>query len=122
MLGNSKSNCPTCNSTRLRRYGIRKCKRFLVQRYKCKDCKKCCCERLDDYLKMQYEDEMIESAVRLFKMGLSTRQIKEKMPELVSNTSIWKWVKKYVANPQFQRNASHRQEIRDKISLTLRGK
>jgi transposase len=71
---------------------------------------------------MKSDDEVIKQAVKLFQKGYSSRQISDKLGIEVRHTSIINWIKKFVKNPNFQVNASDRQEVRDKISQTLRGR
>jgi transposase-like protein len=119
---NKRSNCPKCGSMNSLRHGIRRCIGFNVQRFKCIDCSKYFCERPDAYLKLKKRDDIIEKALQLFQKGYSSRQIIDRLEISVKHTSVINWIKRLDRNPKFQKNASDRQEVRDKISLTLRGK
>jgi transposase-like protein len=120
--GNKNYNCPNCGSRNTRTHCKRICINFVVQRYKCLDCLKYFCDRDPNYLRMKNEDSTVKHAIILFQKGYSSRQISNKLGVDVKHTSIIEWIKKFVKNPNFQVNASDRQEVRDKISLTLRGR
>lgn len=114
--------CNQCGSMTLRKYGIRQNKGFWVQRFRCKDCGKSTMDRTSEFAKLKYDDEFVEQTIKYSLQGYSSRQIQKKLKIHVPHTTIIEWIKRFIINPNFQVNASHRQEVRDKISLTLRGK
>jgi len=57
------TTCPECGTFRLWKYGIRKNKRSIFQKYRCKDCKRQFIN--DDFLWMQTPKEAVSTAVRL---------------------------------------------------------
>jgi len=114
--------CKNCDSPHLVKTGKRYNQGFWVQRFRCKDCFVSCCDRTDEFLIMKSDDEFIEDAVKLHHQGFSSYQIEKKLNYVVSNKSIIQWIHKFVNIPKFQKNASHRKEVRAKISATLKNK
>jgi len=91
--------CPHCKSKSVIKWCKRKTlNRGLIQRYKCKDCKKCF--TVDDgFFRMRNSPQKITLCIDLFFRGISTRKVQEHLqafyPENSSWVSIYNWVIKY---------------------------
>lgn len=96
--GVDRMNCCYCNSSRVWKYGIRKNKRGLFQKYKCKDCKKQFID--DDFLHMQTRKEVVAFAIRLWRKGLSLTWIAEEIRIVYgvnrNPTVVCFWVKRFI--------------------------
>lgn len=115
----NRNFCPYCESKDFVFFGNRYNECGIVQRYRCNDCSKTFTNRKDEFLRMKYDEEKIAEAVNLFLKGLSSRQIRKKLKISASHKSIISWVTKYMQNPKFDINASHRPEVRERIALSL---
>ena len=92
------SVCPSCNSERFVKHGIRKNKNYAIQRYYCKDCHKWFSFNLG-FEKMRASPQVITSAMQLYFTGESLRNV-QKFIQLqgvnVSHQAIHNWIKKYI--------------------------
>jgi transposase-like protein/predicted RNA-binding Zn-ribbon protein involved in translation (DUF1610 family) len=94
-----KNICLNCGSENVIKWTKRKTQnRGLIQRYKCKDCKKTF--TIDDgFFRMRNHPKKITCAMDLFYRGVSTRKVQEHFkafyPHNSSHKSVYKWVVKY---------------------------
>lgn len=90
--------CPKCQSVNIVKHGIRHNKKFDLQRYSCRDCKKRFSFNLG-FDKMKSDPKTITSAMQLYFTGESLRNV-QKFLRLqgveVSHKTVYYWVKKYV--------------------------
>ena len=117
-------NCPRCNSPNVVKNGLRIQTHTICQRYHCSDCNKRFINRKIQFLKMKYNEEIIKRALELFNLKLSTRQIAKTL-EIeynlkFNNRAVHSWIKKYIPNPSFLINGSHRPEVNQAISKGLK--
>lgn len=95
----NKIICPFCNKENIKRDGKRKTKnRGLIQRYKCRECKKRFI--LDDgFFRMRNHPNKITCAIDLFYRGVSTRKVQEHFhafyPHNSDHSTILRWIRKY---------------------------
>ena len=114
------SSCPYCESKDFVKFCYRYNENGIVARFRCKNCKKTFIDRRDEFKKMKFDEEKISKAVWLYLSGMSSRQIKKKLKINATHKTIIKWSKRYIQNPEYQINASHRSEIRQKIAIGLK--
>lgn len=115
------TECPYCGGILVKngkRYNIY----FYVQRFRCKNCIRTCMDRTDEFKGFVFEDEIIQEVVRLARTGNSSRQIQRILKLGISHKTLVDWMNRFIINPNFQVNGSHRPEIREKISITLKSK
>ena len=68
---------PKCNSFRTKKYGMRKNKRGMFQKFYCKDCVR---QFIDnDFLWMQTPKHVVSFALRLWKKSVKPSEITEEM-------------------------------------------
>ncbi len=94
-----KNICPFCKSENVIKWTKRKTQnRGIIQRYKCKDCKKTFTKD-DGFFRMRNNPNKITCALDLFYRGVSTRKVQEHfkafLPHNSSNVSVYNWVVKY---------------------------
>lgn len=92
------TTCPDCRSIRIKKYGIRKNKRGVFQRYKCRNCRRQFIE--DDFLHMQTCKEAVATAVRLkTKSSMSAEKVVEEVEIIYgvkrSSRTVFVWIHKY---------------------------
>lgn len=113
-------NCKSCGSPDVIKNGIRLNLICPQQKYHCKNCGKNFITRKSQFLKMRYRDDIIKRALELYHMKLSTRQISKTLENeykmKLNSHSVYLWIKKYIPNPKFKHNGSHRPEIASMIS------
>lgn len=94
-----KKVCRYCKSTKIIKKGKRKTReRELIQRYKCKDCKKRFV--LDEgFFRMRNDERKITLCLDLYFRGISLRRLQEHLkafhPSNASYVSIYDWITKY---------------------------
>jgi len=93
------TTCPKCNTFRIKKYGKRKNKRGIFQRFRCKSCRTCFID--DDFLHMQTPKKAVSFAIRMrTKTTLSCKQIMEEVEKLFGikrcATAIYYWLKKFL--------------------------
>jgi len=90
--------CPTCNSSKIVKHGIRHNKYGDIQRFFCKDCGKWFVINIG-FEGMKARPEVITSAMQLYFTGESLRNV-QKFLRLqgvnVSHVAVYKWIQKYV--------------------------
>ena len=92
------TTCPECMSFRIKKYGWRKNKRGLFQKYKCKSCGKQFID--DDFLWMQTPKEVVAFAIRLWRRGLRPSWIVQEIRIVYrierSVYALFYWIKKFL--------------------------
>ena len=92
------TTCPKCGTFRIKKYGKRKNKRGVFQKYKCKSCKK---QFIDnDFLWMQTPKEAVSTAVRLkTKSSMSAEIVMEEIKKIYGikrcSSIVFVWISKY---------------------------
>jgi len=124
ILPNNLIKCVSCNSYNLKKNGFRINTSCPVQIYYCLSCGKKFTARKQQFYKMKSHEQVINRAIELFKMRISTRQISKTLEiefkVKISNKSITNWIHKFVDNPNFLINGSHRPEVNQNISKGLK--
>ncbi len=92
------TTCPKCGTFRIKKYGFRKNKRGVFQKFKCKSCKK---QFIDDnFLWMQTPKEAVSTAVRLkTKSSMSAELVMEEIEKIYGikrcSSLVFVWIDKY---------------------------
>lgn len=86
--------CPKCSNVMIVKHGFRKNKKFLVQRYSCKNCNKRFSKNVYNY-RMRNSEDLIKKAINFRKEKFSYEQIAKKLNNEVSRQTIFHWIKKY---------------------------
>ena len=92
------TTCPECRSFRIKKYGKRKNKRGIFQKYICKSCKKQFIE--DDFLWMQTPKEAVATAIRLkTKSSMPAELVMEEIEKIYGvkrcSSIVFVWISKY---------------------------
>lgn len=92
------STCPICQSDKIEKFGVRRNKNTIIQRFRCKTC-----ERTFNlnfrFERMRSDPKAITTAMQLYFSGESLRNTKlalKMMGISVSHVTIYKWIGKYV--------------------------
>ncbi|HEV2119435.1 MAG TPA: DDE-type integrase/transposase/recombinase [Candidatus Bathyarchaeia archaeon] len=95
----SVTHCPSCNSEKIVKHGVRHNQSGDIQRWSCKDCGKWFTINLG-FEKMKATPQAVTSAMQLYFTGESFRNV-QKFLRLqgvnVSHVTIHSWIRKYVA-------------------------
>jgi transposase-like protein len=92
------TTCPKCGTFRIKKYGFRKNKRGVFQKFRCKSCKK---QFIDDnFLWMQTPKEAVSTAVRLkTKSSMSAELVMEEIEKIYGikrcPSLVFVWIDKY---------------------------
>lgn len=92
------TTCPDCGTIRIKKYGFRKNKRGIFQKYRCKNCGRQFIE--DDFLWMQTPKEAVATAVRLkTKSSMSAEIVMEEIEKIYGvkrcSSIVFVWLSKY---------------------------
>jgi len=91
------TNCPVCDSTDLKKSGVRRNKNTEIQRYTCLDCGKRFSVNIG-FEKMKHNPKAITAAMQLYFSGESLRNTQRSLKLLgadVSHQTISNWITKY---------------------------
>ncbi|MGD6805961.1 MAG: DDE-type integrase/transposase/recombinase [Candidatus Bathyarchaeia archaeon] len=91
--------CPSCNSTHLKKNGVRHNKCGDIKRYMCLDCHKTFSINLG-FERMKHNPQAITTAMQLYFNGESLRNTMRSLELLgidVSHQTVYNWIKKYIA-------------------------
>ncbi len=91
------TNCPGCNSTNLKKSGVRRNKNTDIQRYTCLDCGKRFSINIG-FEKMKHNPKTITAAMQLYFSGESLRNTQHSLKLIgadVSHQTISNWIEKY---------------------------
>lgn len=90
-------SCSFCHSKNIKKYGIRKNKHTVIQRFLCVDCHKTFSMNLG-FEKMKHNPKGITTAMQLYFSGESLRNVSKSLKLLgmdVTHQTIYNWIKKY---------------------------
>lgn len=93
------TNCLTCGSPNLKKFGVRRNKCGDIQRFACLDCKRTFSVNLG-FERMKHSPQAVTSAMQLYFSGESLRNTQRSLRLLwiqVSHQTIYKWIRKYVS-------------------------
>ena len=91
------TNCPACNSSNLKKSGVRRNNNTDIQRYTCLDCGKRFSVNIG-FEKMKHNPKAITAAMQLYFSGESLRNTQRSLKLLgaeVSHQTIANWIEKY---------------------------
>ncbi|MCE8424491.1 MAG: IS1/IS6 family transposase [Candidatus Methanoperedens sp.] len=91
------SDCPICNSTNLKKFGIRHNKSGDIQRFVCSDCNKTFSINIG-FERMKHNPQAVTTAMQLYFSGKSLRNTKNSLKLLgvhVSHQTVLNWIGKY---------------------------
>jgi transposase-like protein len=94
----SIQNCTFCNSSNIIKRGIRKNKKYDLQRFYCNDCKRWFVFNTG-FEGMRASPQVITNALQLYFSGESLRKVHEFLQlqgVTVSHMTVYRWIKKYV--------------------------
>lgn len=92
-------DCIFCQSSYLKKFGIRHNKSGAIQRFICSDCNKTFSINLG-FEKMKHNPKAVTTAIQLYFSGESLRNTQRSIRLLgvhVSHQTIWNWISKYVS-------------------------
>jgi transposase-like protein len=92
-------NCLFCQSSYIKKFGIRHNKSGAIQRFICGDCNKTFSINLG-FEKMKHNPKAVTTAIQLYFSGESLRNTQKSIRLLgvhVSHQTIWNWISKYVS-------------------------
>jgi transposase-like protein len=95
----SIKDCIFCQSTYIKKFGIRHNKSGGIQRFICGDCNKTFSINLG-FEKMKHNPKAVTTAIQLYFSGESLRNTQKSIRLLsvhVSHQTIWNWISKYVS-------------------------
>ncbi len=93
------SNCVSCHSSNIKKFGVRKNKSGNIQRFVCLDCKKTFSVNIG-FERMKHNPQAITSAIQLYFSGESLRNVMKSLRLLgveVSHQTVYNWIRKYVS-------------------------
>ena len=91
--------CKFCDSGRIKKAGIRKNKKGMIQRYQCKDCKRRFTTNFG-FEHARYDSNIITHAMQTYYQGNSVRDIANGLEMIgvdVSHVAVYQWIAKYSA-------------------------
>lgn len=97
-LNSTVENCIFCQSTVLKKYGIRRNKSGDIQRYLCVNCTKTFSINIG-FEKMKHNPKAITAAMQLYFSGESLRNTQRSLKLIgvqVSHVTVYNWIDKYV--------------------------
>jgi len=92
------SNCPFCQSSTIKRFGVRHNKYGDIQRFLCADCHKTFSVNLG-FERMKHNPQGITTAMQLYFSGESLRSVARSLKLIgveVSHQTIHSWIQKYI--------------------------
>ncbi len=93
----SASNCLSCHSTKIKKFGVRHNVAGDLQRFRCLDCSRTFSLNVG-FEKMKHNPQAITSAMQLYFNGESLRNVAESLALIgakVSHQTIYNWIRKY---------------------------
>jgi transposase-like protein len=109
--------CICCDSTNLKKDGVKRNKSGIIQKFYCRTCKKYVTFNLG-FEKMKHNPQAITTAMQLYFSGESLRNTMNSLKRLgveVSHQTVYNWIKKYV-----KRMKDYAEKLVPKVSDTWR--
>lgn len=94
----TETQCPSCHSTDIRKYGKRKNVYGTIQRFICTECARTFCNNIG-FEKMKTSPNSITMALQMYYSGQSVRNTAKSLKILgvrVNHSTVYRWLKKYV--------------------------